>query len=83
MLFVNLFFSTIDIGHALKDPFHEFWGLQSFEPHFHTFCGKLLREPPWYGTACPVVWGHVGSNPAFYPISPAKRVACVWSKTGP
>jgi len=34
MLFVNVFFSPIDINDALKEPFHEFWGPQSFEPPF-------------------------------------------------
>ena len=29
---------------------------------------KLLHEPPWYGTVCPVVWEDGGSNPASYPI---------------
>ena len=28
----------------------------------------MLREPPWYGTVCPVVWEDGGSNPASYPI---------------
>ncbi len=28
----------------------------------------MLREPPWYGTVCPVVWEDGGSNPASYPM---------------
>ena len=29
---------------------------------------KVLHEPPWYGTVCPVVWEDGGSNPASYPV---------------
>ena len=33
----------------------------------------VLHEPPWYGTVCPVVWEDGGSNPASYPMAPARR----------
>ncbi len=29
---------------------------------------NVVREPPWYGTVCPVVWEDGGGNPASYPI---------------
>ena len=27
---------------------------------------KVLREPPWYGTVCPVVWEDGGRKPPSY-----------------
>jgi len=43
----------------------------------------MLREPPWYGTVCPVVWEDGGSNPASYPMPSQGEVrCCVQVETG-
>ena len=33
---------------------------------------NVLREPPWYGTVCPVVWEDGGREPPSYPMPRAR-----------
>jgi hypothetical protein len=39
--------------------------------HYSTkfFNSSALREPPWYGAVCPVVWEVGGREPSSYPMT--------------